>query len=154
MRGEISSGLVMWHMAGNQPEFFLVHPGGPFWKHKNEGAWTIPKGLQTHDEDLLTTAIREFEEETGIAPVGPFHPLGSIELKSKKIVHAWAFHGVWTTQMGLKSNTFLLEWPPRSGKFVETPEIDRAEWMPYEKACRMINQAQIPLLKRALDVIP
>jgi predicted NUDIX family NTP pyrophosphohydrolase len=144
----ISAGLVMCRFD-QEREFFLVHPGGPFFKKKLQGVWSIPKGLPEAGEELLSAAIREFEEETGIVPSGPFHSLGSIRQKAGKIVHAWAFEGSWDPASGIASNNFKIEWPPRSGKFAEFPEQDKAEWMNLEKAKEAIIPEQIPLLEKA-----
>ena len=129
-------------------EFLLVHPGGPFWKNKEDGAWTIPKGEAQPEEDLLSRAQIEFEEELGIKPLGNWILLGSIKQKGGKIVHAWAFEGDLPEAFDLRSNSFQLEWPPRSGKFKDFPEVDRAEFFPDEIARRKINSAQIPFLDR------
>ncbi len=134
-------------------EFFLVHPGGPYFRHKDAGSWSIPKGLIDVEEQLLNAAIREFQEETGILPRPPFHELGSVKQKGGKRVHAWAFQGEWDPSQGLQSNTFELEWPPRSGKRQEFPEIDRAGWFRPEQAEVKILEAQIPLLQRALELL-
>jgi len=129
-------------------EVLLVHPGGPFWKNKDDGAWSIPKGEVQPDEDLLTRAQIEFEEELGIKPSGDWIALGSIKQKGGKTVHAWAFEGDLPESFELQSNTFQLEWPPRSGKVQEFPEVDRSEFFRDEIARRKINPAQAPLLDR------
>ncbi len=141
----------MYQKQGSELQFFLVHPGGPFWAKKNEGAWSISKGLVENDEELLAAAQREFKEETGITPAGPFHPLGSVKLKSGKVIYAWAFKGEWDSASGITSNYIDVEWPPRSKKFISIPEVDRAEWMSFDQASLMINPAQLPLLQRALE---
>lgn len=148
-----SAGLLMYRMINGEPEFFLVHPGGPFWAKKNEASWTIPKGLADDDEELLHTAIREFHEETGIVPQGPHTSLGYVKLKSGKTVHAWAFEGNWNPDDGIVSNRITIEWPPKSGKNISIPEVDRAEWMSFDQASVFINPGQIPLLKRAVEVL-
>jgi predicted NUDIX family NTP pyrophosphohydrolase len=150
---QISAGLLMVRFNNNQPEFFLVHPGGPFFKNKNEGTWSIAKGLVEENEDLLLTATREFEEETGIVPRAPFHSLGNTKLKSGKILHVWIFLGEWDETSGIHSNTFKLEWPPRSGKFLDIPEADRASWFSFEMACKHINPGQVVFLERALQTL-
>ncbi len=133
-------------------EVFLVHPGGPFFVHKDDGVWTIPKGLVGPGEDLLLAAQREFNEETGFrAESDRFEPLGTIQQKGGKHVHAWAFLGEWDPTT-VRSNTFELEWPPRSGKIVSFPEIDRAEFFDLERARRKILPAQSPFIDRALEV--
>lgn len=143
----------MYRIEKDEPQFFLIHPGGPFWAKKNEGAWSIPKGIADADEEPLATAIREFMEETGITPNGPYQSLGSAKMKSGKNVFAWAFEGRWDPESGIKSNYINIEWPPRSGKLISIPEADRAEWMSFDKASVMINQGQLPLLKRAYDLL-
>ena len=147
----VTVGMLMCRNASNALEFFLVHPGGPFFARKNEGAWSIPKGMPDEAEDLLLGAQREFLEETGITPTPPFHSLKSTKLKSGKIMHVWLFAGEWDPASGIVSNTFPLEWPPRSGKYKDIPEVDRAEWMSYEKATEMINPHQAIFLDRACE---
>jgi predicted NUDIX family NTP pyrophosphohydrolase len=138
----------------NQLEILLVHPGGPFFAKKDDGAWTIPKGEAAMGEDLLSRAQIEFEEELGIKPSGNWIALGSIKQKGGKTVHAWASEGDLAENFALKSNLFEMEWPPRSGKTAKFPEIDRAEFFPEEIARRKINPAQatfIDRLKTTLD---
>ena len=144
----------MFRRKGNSLELLLVHPGGPFFRNKDGGAWTIPKGEATPEKDLLTRAQIEFEEEVGIRPQGNWIELGSIKQKGGKIVHAWAFEGDLPETFQLRSNTFEMEWPPHSGQLKEFPEIDRAEFFTEEVARRKINPAQTVLLDRlrvALD---
>jgi predicted NUDIX family NTP pyrophosphohydrolase len=148
----LSAGLVMCRFRENELQFFLLHPGGPLYAKKNEGVWSIPKGMPEKDEDLLLAAQREFKEETGMEPTPPFHALGTVKLKSGKTIHAWAFMGEWDESSGIKSNYFDFEWPPRSGKKINIPEADRAEWMSFEKAVSLIHPNQIPLLERAREV--
>ena len=150
---KIAAGLLMFRKQKNELEFFLVHPGGPFFAKKNEGAWSIPKGLPEGDEEILQTAQREFFEETGIKPTPPFYPLGSIKLKSGKIIHAWSFEGDWDAKDGIASNIFSMEWPPSSKKFIDIPEVDRAEWMTYDQAAKMIHPNQLPFLQRATEML-
>jgi predicted NUDIX family NTP pyrophosphohydrolase len=147
-RSRVSAGLLMFRRRDGELEVLLVHPGGPFFARKDEGAWTIPKGEAAPDEDLLTRAQIEFEEEVGFRPHGNWIELGSIKQKGGKTVHAWAFEGDLTDSFKLKSNTFEIEWPPRSGKLKQFPEIDRAEFFGEEVARRKINPAQIILLDR------
>jgi predicted NUDIX family NTP pyrophosphohydrolase len=147
-RSNVSAGLLMFRRKNTAVEFLLVHPGGPFWKNKDDGAWSIPKGEAQPDEDLLSRARIEFKEELGIEPVGDFIPLGSIKQKGGKAVHAWAFEGDLPHNFQLKSNTFEIEFPPRSGKFKEFPEIDRAEFFVEEIARRKINPAQLSFFDR------
>ncbi len=123
----------------------LVHPGGPFWKSKDAGAWTIPKGEADEGEDFLGTAVREFKEEIGFEPTGPFAPLTPVKQKGGKSVHAWAVAGDFDPST-VRSNTFLMEWPPRSGKRMEFPEIDRADFFDIETGRTKINAAQVKLL--------
>ena len=134
-------------------EFLLVHPGGPFWKNKDDGAWSIPKGEASADEDLLARAQIEFQEELGIKPSENWIPLGSITQKGGKTVHAWAFEGDLPRPFELKCNTFEIEWPPRSGNMKEFPEIDRAEFLAEEIARRKINPAQVPFLDRVRQAL-
>jgi len=141
-----SAGLLFYRKRAGKMEFLLVHPGGPFWKNKDDGAWTIPKGEIQPSEDPLTAAQREFEEELGFKPNGTFIPLTPIKQKSGKIVRAWAIEGGWDPAQ-LKSNTFSLEWPPHSGKVQQFPEVDRAAFFDLRLALTKINPAQIPLLE-------
>lgn len=143
-----SAGLLMVRHREGQLEVFLVHPGGPFFARKDAGAWTIPKGEPEPGEALEQAALREFEEETGIAPGRPLIPLGSIKQKGGKTVHAWAFAGDWNEATGLKGNTFELEWPPRSGRKQHFPEVDRAAFFSLREARAKINPAQIPFLTK------
>lgn len=150
----LSAGLLMYRKQEGKIQFFLVHPGGPFFRNKDNGWWMIPKGLQEEGEDLLQTACREFEEETGIKPQPPFIPLGEIKQKAGKVVHGWAFSGRWNEADGFRCNTFKTEWPYKSGRWQEYPEVDQAGWFSYEEACIKINAAQIPLLDRLISVLP
>jgi len=140
----------MYRRRGGQMEFLLVHPGGPFFLRKDEGNWTIPKGQATPGEDLLERARIEFAEELGLEPGGTCFALGEIRQKGGKTVHAWAVEGDLPDGFMLRSNTFELEWPPRSGKRQAFPEIDRAEFFPEELARRKINPAQREFLDRLL----
>lgn len=149
---KISAGLLMYRRRDGQPEFFLVHPGGPFWKNKDAGAWTIPKGELCETEDELACAQREFEEETGIKPQAPFIKLTPIKQKGGKIVHAWAFEGD-ADPAQIKSNTFELEWPPRSGKFLTFPEVDKAAFFHLAEAKVKINPAQTALLEELREIL-
>ena len=144
-----SAGLLMFRRRDGALEVLLVHPGGPFWAKKDLGAWTIPKGELEKGEDALATAQREFEEETGIAPSGPFHPLGSIKQKAGKVVHAWAFEGDGAAET-MRSNTVKVEWPRSSGRFKEFPEVDRGEFFDLDTARRKLNPAQVAFLDRLL----
>jgi predicted NUDIX family NTP pyrophosphohydrolase len=142
-----SAGLLLFRRCGSRIEVLLAHPGGPFWSTRDVGAWTIPKGGIHPGEDPLETAIREFTEETGFMPRGPFIPLGRITQRSGKIVHAWAFEGD-CDPAALTSAMTTTEWPPRSGRYVDIPEIDRAAFFTCEDARRAINVAQVELIDR------
>ena len=137
----------MYRRSGMELEVLLVHPGGPFFAKKDEGAWSIPKGLVKGDEDLLEAAQREFQEETGFDATGPFIQLGSVNLKSRKAVHAWAFEGDCDPSQ-LSSNTFVMEWPPQTGQQQSFPEVDRCAFFPIDEAMRMLNQGQRSFLER------
>lgn len=141
-----SAGLVMYRVRGAHLEVLLVHPGGPLWAKKDLGAWSIPKGEVSLGDDELSTAKREFEEETGLCPQGEFLPLGKITQKSGKTVRAWAFAGD-CDPAALRSNNFSMEWPPHSGQKQEFPEIDRAAFFSLAEAKEKINPAQIGLLE-------
>jgi predicted NUDIX family NTP pyrophosphohydrolase len=135
----------MYRRSHGRIEVLLVHPGGPFWAKRDLGAWTIPKGEILPSEEPLAAARREFEEETGIAASGPVHPLGQVRLKSGKIVHAWAFEGD-CDPAAIRSTTFKMEWPPRSGLEREFPEVDRGAWFPLDTAAERLTPGQAPLL--------
>jgi len=147
-----SAGLLMYRKRGQSIQVLLVHPGGPFWAKKDLGAWSMPKGEFAEDEDALKAARREFEEETGFLPTGNFMRLGTIRQPSGKIIHAWAFEGDLDIR-NIKSNTFLLEWPPQSGKQREFPEVDRADWFNVETAREKIAKGQIDFLDELLRVL-
>ena len=144
-----SAGILLYRISAGAPEFFLVHPGGPFWAGREEGAWTIPKGEFTGAEQPLAAARREFFEETGFRAEAPFLSLGTIRQKAGKLVHAWAAEGN-IDPAAVRSNTFRTQWPPRSGKWISVPEIDKAGWFGYEEAARLINPAQVPFLDALL----
>jgi predicted NUDIX family NTP pyrophosphohydrolase len=150
MDSKTSSGLLMFRKTKEGLQVLLVHPGGPFFQRKDEGAWTIPKGEVTEGEDLLTRAKIEFEEELGFAPSGDWIELGSVKQKGGKVVHAWAFEGDLQDGFELKSNTFQLEWPPRSGRMQTFPEVDKAAFFSAEEARRKMNSAQTVFLDRLL----
>ena len=135
----------MYRLGAGGPEVLLAHPGGPYWRGKDDGAWTLPKGLCDEGEEPLAAAQREFEEETGFTACGPFLPLGELRQKSGKRIQAWAFAGD-CDPAAIGCNTFSIEWPPRSGRFAEFPEIDRAAFFDLPTARRKINPAQVPLL--------
>jgi predicted NUDIX family NTP pyrophosphohydrolase len=139
----------MYRLNKNQPEVFLVHPGGPFWKNKDVGAWSIPKGEFKDDEDPLKAAIREFGEETGTTPSGDFKELGSVKMKSGKLIFAWSVKGD-IDPASVKSNTFPLEWPQHSGKTIMVEEVDKGEWFDPETAKEKINPAQAVFIDRLM----
>ncbi len=146
-----SAGLLLYRRRQRGIEVLLVHPGGPFWARKDEGAWSIPKGEYGPGEDPLTAARREYAEETGAAPpAGEAVALGAFRQSSGKIVEAWAVEGDFDPAT-LKSNTFALEWPPRSGKMREVPEVDRAGWFPPGEAERKLLAGQRPILAALLQ---
>jgi predicted NUDIX family NTP pyrophosphohydrolase len=136
-------------------EVLLAHPGGPYFRNKDEGAWTIPKGEAAEGEELLARARIEFEEELGIAAPASadWIALGSVKQKGGKIVHAWAFEGDCPANFVAVSNNFELEWPPRSGRMQQFPEIDRAGFFSVEEAKRKIKEAQIPFLDRLIEAL-
>jgi predicted NUDIX family NTP pyrophosphohydrolase len=138
----------MFRKRQGELEVLLVHPGGPFFRNKDDGAWTIPKGEVGEGEDLFARARIEFQEELGFAPSGNWIELGSVKQKGGKTVHAWAFEGDLPDHFKLASNTFEMEWPPRSGSTQTFPEIDRAEFFSIEDARKKINAAQIAFLER------
>jgi predicted NUDIX family NTP pyrophosphohydrolase len=141
-----SAGILLYRMVNQLLEVFLVHPGGPFWKGKEIGAWSIPKGEFT-DEDPLTAAIREFKEETGLSiNGGDFIPLTTIQQKGGKLVLAWAIEGDIDAD-AIKSNTFRVEWPYKSGKWQSIPEVDKGAWFDMPTANQKINPAQVAFLE-------
>lgn len=143
-----SAGILTYRGRGAELEVLLVHPGGPLWARRDAGAWSIPKGEYEPSEDPLDAARREFAEELGVAaPDGPMLELGEIKQKSGKVVRAWAVAGDLDADT-ITSNTFELEWPPRSGRKLQVPEVDRAEWFSLEQARERINPAQAELLDR------
>ncbi len=150
---KVAAGLLMYRHDQDRLEFFLVHPGGPYFRKKDAGHWTIPKGAPEGDEPLLETAQREFLEETGIRPLGPFCDLGTVRQKGGKLVYAWAFSGNWDPDTGIRCNSFTIEWPPASGRKAEFPEVDKAAWYPLDTAMEMIIPAQRPFLERATDLL-
>ncbi|HXS68900.1 MAG TPA: NUDIX domain-containing protein [Candidatus Polarisedimenticolia bacterium] len=149
---KVSAGLLMYRVRAGELEFLLAHPGGPFWKNRDAGAWTIPKGEIQSGEDPLTAARREFQEEIGLKPDGKFIQLKPITQKGGKLVHAWAFEGECDTAC-IRSNTFQMEWPPRSGKFTTCPEVDRACFFGMTEAKQKINQAQVAFLEELSEIL-
>ncbi len=142
----------MYRERGGVLEVFLVHPGGPFWANKDLGAWSIPKGEYAPEEDPLAAARREFMEETGFEAAGDFLPLGVLKQPSGKVITAWAFAGELDAG-AILSNTFTMEWPPRSGKQQEFPEIDRAAWFSLDEAKEKILKGQVEFLEELEKII-
>ncbi len=148
-----SAGLALIRGNGAAREVLLVHPGGPFWAQKNEGAWSLPKGLLDPGEEPLAAAKREFSEEVGHpAPVGPYVALGEVTLKSGKKVIAFAARGDLDAAT-IRSNEIDVEFPPRSGKTIRIPEVDRAEWATLPRATRLLNPAQLALIEAAMNAV-
>lgn len=141
-----SAGLLLYRVREGALEVFLVHPGGPFWVKKDLGVWSIPKGEIDEGEDPLEAARREFEEETGFRPEGTFREMAPVQQRSGKIVYAWAVEGD-CDPAALRSNTFPLEWPPRSGRLTDVPEVDRGGWFTTAAAREKVLPGQIGLLE-------
>ena len=152
-RPRVSAGLLMYRVRGPELEVFIAHPGGPWFPHRDHDVWTIPKGELEPGEETFAAALREFEEEVGIKPHGPFIELGSIRQKGGKTVHAWAFAGDWDEGEPLRSNRFSLEWPPGSGRLQEFPEVDRAGFFSIPDARERMKITQHPLLERLMEVL-
>ena len=154
MSSKQSAGLLLFRRTSEPGgiEVLLAHPGGPYWQARHEGAWTLPKGGIHPGEAPLQAAIREFKEETGFEPCGPFLPLGRITQRSGKVVHAWAFEGNCDPET-LTSITARTEWPPRSRKYIDVPEVDRAQFFSIAEARAAINVAQAELLDRLILVL-
>jgi len=146
-----SAGILVYRERDGKMEVLLVHPGGPLWQNKDQGSWSIPKGELEEGEDPLMAARREFEEEVGTLPPGELVPLGTVKLKSGKVVQAWAVCGDFDTT-NIKGGSFEMEWPPRSGRKQEFPEIDKAAFFPLEEAAGKINPVQAEFLKRLLSI--
>jgi predicted NUDIX family NTP pyrophosphohydrolase len=144
-KGGQSAGILLYRIRDGAPEVLLVHPGGPFWTRKDAGAWSIPKGEFSDGEETLAAAKREFAEETGAALQGDFAPLQPVRQKSGKTIHAWAIEGDLDAA-AVRSNTFSMEWPPKSGRQREFPEVDRAQWFTIAEGRSRINSGQAPLL--------
>lgn len=147
-----AAGILLFRRGPSGLQVLLAHPGGPLWARKDLAAWTIPKGQFTDDELPLDAARREFEEEMGSAPVGVFQPLGSIKQPSGKIVHVWAAESDFDVAT-VKSNLFEMEWPPKSGRKGQFPEVDRAGWFSIEEARLKILKGQAPFLDRLLALL-
>lgn len=145
-----SGGILLFRYILGRLQVMLVHPGGPFWKKKDEGAWSIPKGLLEEDEAALEAAKREFAEETGFDIDGEFIELGELKQPSRKVVHAWALEKDLNVSQ-VKCNSFSLEWPPKSGTIKEYPEIDKAQWFDIEEARKKILKGQAQFLDRLIS---
>jgi predicted NUDIX family NTP pyrophosphohydrolase len=146
-----SAGILLFRRRPAGMEVMLVHPGGPFWAKKDAGSWSIPKGLADEGEDLLAAAKREFLEETGMSVEGEFLALGARQQPGGKTIVAWALEGDFDPAI-LKSNMFAIEWPPRSGRMAEFPEVDRAAWYSIDEALEKVNKGQRPIIA-ALDTL-
>lgn len=148
-----SAGLLLFRTTDRGVDVLLAHPGGPFWAKRDEGAWTVPKGIVEAGEDPAVTAAREFREETGFGvPETGWISLGTVVQRSGKTVHAWAVRGD-ADPTKMSSNTFTMEWPPQSGTASEFPEVDRVEWFTVEAARPKLNPAQVEFLDRLLAKI-
>ena len=152
MRSRRSAGLLLYRLRKAAIEVLLVHPGGPYWKNKDQGAWSIPKGEFLPEEDPLAAARREFFEETGVAIEGEWRALRPLRQPGGKIVHAWAVEGELDPAT-IVSNTFEIEWPPRSGRLQSFPEIDRGAWFSLPEAKRKILRGQVPLLEELAQML-
>lgn len=148
----ISAGLLMYRVKDGAVQVLLAHPGGPFFRNRDEGAWSVPKGEIEPGEDLLAAALREFEEETGVRPSGPFLALRPVQQKGGKTVYAWAFEGD-CDPAAVRSNTFTMEWPPKSGRQAEFPEIDRAEFFDLDAARKKIKAGQEGLIEELAAIL-
>jgi len=151
-RATVSAGLLLFRRSAAGLEIFLAHPGGPFWANRDAGAWTIPKGVVADGEALLDAAVREFTEETGITPNGPYLPLGSIRQKAGKTVHAWAWEGD-ADASATTSNTMRTEWPRGSGRWITFPEVDRCAWFAPDEARARMNAAQAAFVARLEELL-
>ena len=149
----LSAGIVTFRWGARGLEVLLVHPGGPFWARKDDGAWSIPKGEYQADEDALEAARREFLEETGFVARGPFIRLATLRQPSGKLVSAWAFEGDFDAA-AIRSNTFAMEWPPKSGRQAEFPEVDRAGWFSAEEARRKLVRGQVGFIDELSRHLP
>lgn len=152
MAKKLSAGILLYRMRGGGIEVFIVHPGGPFWAKKDYGAWSIPKGEYAEGEDSLAAAKREFHEETGFEVNGSFRALAPLKQASGKLISAWAVEGD-VDALSVKSNTFSLEWPPRSGKVQEFPEVDRALWCDLPTAQKKLLRGQRPFLDQLQQLL-
>jgi predicted NUDIX family NTP pyrophosphohydrolase len=147
---KLSAGILLYRRQNKRLEVLLAHPGGPYWAKKDDGAWSIPKGEFSEGEEPLDNAVREFEEETGKKVSGDFMDLGWLKQRSGKIVYAYALEGDLDTSQ-ITSNLFEIEWPPRSGKMIMIPEVDRVEWFSPETAREKINPGQAAFIDRLIE---
>jgi len=153
MKSRVSAGLLMYRFKDGDLQIFLAHPGGPLYQKKDEGYWTIPKGEPPAGELLQNAAIREFEEETGLHPRGPYLELGSITQKGGKVVHAWAFAGDHDSSQPIRSNLFEMQWPPGSGRDRSFPEVDRAQFFSLSEGKKKLKSTQWPLVERLVAAL-
>jgi predicted NUDIX family NTP pyrophosphohydrolase len=151
-RALLSAGMLLYRLRSSRVEVLLAHPGGPWWKNRDVGAWTIPKGLVESGEDILTAACREFQEETGIVPHGPFHSLGSVRQKAGKTVYAWSWEGDADADR-IVSNLVRVQNSRGPGRHAAFPEIDRCAWFSVEEARAKLNPAQVALIDRLQAII-
>ena len=147
-----SAGILLYKNKGGALKVLLVHPGGPYWKNKEDGVWSIPKGEFSDNEEPLVAAKREFEEELGVKVDGEFRELLPVKQNPSKIVMAWAVEGD-LNQNNIKSNTFPMEWPPKSGKIQEIPEVDKAEWFSVEEAKLKLMPGQVGLIDQLIKLL-
>lgn len=152
---KVSAGIILFRNLNTNPEFFIVHNGGPFWANKDEGSWTISKGLLDEGEDMKHAAIRELKEEVGVEVTSPdkLVYLGEVKLKSGKIVHGFGYEYTSTDPIEVKSNTTEVEWPPKSGKMITVPEIEKGEWFDVETAKKKLNPAQSEFVDMVLAML-
>jgi predicted NUDIX family NTP pyrophosphohydrolase len=153
MKSRVSAGLLMYRVRDGDLQIFLAHPGGPLYQKKDEGHWTIPKGEPPVGEHLQDAAVREFEEETGIKPRGPYVDLGSITQKGGKVVYGWAFEGDHDSSQPIRSNLFEMQWPPGSGRNRSFPEVDRADFFSLPEGKKKLKDAQWPLVERLVSLL-
>lgn len=153
MMSRVSAGLLMYRFTNGELQIFLAHPGGPLFEKKDEGYWSIPKGEPPAGEALQDAAVREFEEETGIQPHGPYIELGSITQKGGKVVYGWAFEGDHDPAQPIRSNLFEMKWPPGSGLIRSFPEMDRAQFFSLTEGKKKLKSAQWPLVERLVSIL-
>lgn len=146
-----SAGILPYRKSAGEVEVFLVHPGGPFWKNKDEHAWSVAKGEFSDDEVPFNAALREFNEETGFMASGNFLELAPVKQPGGKLVFVWAVEADYDPA-SIRSNTFSLQWPPRSGKLIDVPEIDKAAWFPLSIARQKIHKGQLPVLLQLISL--